>query len=68
MLIEMDKELLTSKLNRMATTCSTAIYESVMAVDDKKKGYPFAAGYSRAALKELLNDIQFLLEEVNNVG
>lgn len=68
MLIEMDKELLTSKLNRMATTCSTAIYENEMAVDDKKKGYPYAAGYSRAALKELLNDIQFLLKETNNVG
>ncbi len=52
----------------MATKCSIAIYESVMAVDDKKKGYPYAAGYSRAALKELLDDIQFLLEEVNNVG
>ena len=52
----------------MATTCATAIYESEMAVDDRNKGYPYAAGYSRAALKELLNDIQFLLKETNNVG
>jgi hypothetical protein len=66
--MEMDKELFTSKLNRMATTCATAIYASEMAIDDKKKGYAYAAGYSRAALKELLDDIQFLLKETNNVG
>ncbi len=61
-------EMMIEQLNRIARTCEQAIYASEMAIDDKKKGYPYAAGYSRAALKELLYDIQFLLKETNNVG
>jgi hypothetical protein len=53
-------ETVESKLNSIASTLSQAIYESEMAIGDNTKGYPYAAGYSRSALKLVLNEIEEL--------
>jgi len=48
------------KLNKIAKDLEQAIYESETAINDPEKGYPYAAGYSRSALKSVLDDIQTL--------
>lgn len=53
-------ETVESKLNQIVSTLEQAIYESEMAIGDNLKGYPYAAGYSRSALKEVLDDVQKL--------
>lgn len=50
------------KLNNMINTLNQAIYESETAVDDPDKGYPYAAGYARSALKMILDDVKNLQE------
>lgn len=63
-------ETLEFRLNNIARTLEQAIYESEMAVNDAEKGYPYATGYSRSAMKMVLNDIQDLrqyLKDDDNV-
>ena len=48
------------KLNKIVRDLTQAIYESEMAVDHPEKGYPYAAGYSRSALKMVLDDVEML--------
>ena len=48
------------KLNKIVKDLEQAIYESEMAVDHPEKGYPYAAGYSRSALKMVLDNVQLL--------
>ena len=48
------------KLNKIVRDLEQAIYESEMAVDDPEKGYPYAAGYARSALKMVLDDVEML--------
>lgn len=43
-----------------------AIYESETAINDPEKGYPYAAGYSRAAMKSVLDDVQLLKSYLEN--
>jgi hypothetical protein len=50
------------QLNKIASTCEQAIYESEAALCDNNKGYPYAAGYSRSALKNVLDDVNYLLK------
>jgi len=59
-------ETIIEQLNRIAKTCEQAIYESEMAIGDSNKGYPYASGYSRSALKNVLDDVQFILKNANN--
>lgn len=59
-------ETIIEQLNRIAKTCEQAIYESEMAIGDSNKGYPYASGYSRSALKNVLEDVQFILKNANN--
>ena len=54
------------QLNRIAQTCEQAIYENETAITDANKGYPYAAGYSRSALKSVLYDVHYLLKASNN--
>ena len=61
-------EIMIEQLNRIAQTCAMAIYESEMAVGDSERGYPYAAGYSKSALKNVLEDVNYLLRKYNNVG
>ena len=48
------------KLNKIVRDLEQAIYESEMAVNDPEKGYPYAAGYARSALKMVLDDVEML--------
>ena len=59
-------ETVIEQLNRIAKTCEQAIYESEMAIGDNNKGYPYASGYSRSALKNVLEEVQFILKNANN--
>jgi hypothetical protein len=59
-------EIMIKQLNRIARTCEQAIYETEMAIGDPERGYPYASGYSRSALKNVLEDVQFILKNVNN--
>ena len=54
------------QLNKIARTCAQALCEMETALDDANKGYPYAAGYSRSALKNVLDDVQFLLKNANS--
>ena len=62
----MMNETMIEQLKRIAQTCEQAIYETEMAVGDRNKGYAYASGYSRSALKGVLEDVQFILKNVNN--
>ena len=48
------------KLDQMIRTVEQAIYESEIAVNDPEKGYPYATGYARQALKMVLEDVNYL--------
>ena len=61
-------ETMMNKLNRIASTCEQAIYVAYTAPDDPEKGYPYATGYSREALKEVLEQVKSMLKENTNVG
>lgn len=50
------------QLNKIARTCAQAMFEMETALDDTNKGYPYAAGYSRSALKNVLDDVQHLIK------
>jgi hypothetical protein len=54
------------KLNRIMSDLEQAIYESETAINDPEKGYPYAAGYSRAAMKSVLDDVQLLKSYLEN--
>jgi hypothetical protein len=54
------------QLNKIKTTCAQAICEAECAIDDPNKGYPYAAGYSRSALKNVLDDVNYLLKNSNS--
>ena len=56
------------QLNRIAQTCDQAIYENETAINDANKGYPYAAGYSRSALKSVLDDCNHLIKSSNNAS
>jgi hypothetical protein len=58
----MDNVIFVSKLNTMATTLKQAIEVNQTSPDDPDKGYAYAAGYSRSAMQNVLDDIQFLLK------
>jgi len=60
-----DKIMIENKLNNIASVLKEAIYESEMAIGDNNKGYPYAAGYSRSALKMVLEDIKDLQSRIN---
>jgi hypothetical protein len=57
-------ETLEFRLSNIVRTLEQAIYESEMAVNDAEKGYPYAAGYSRSAMKMVLDDIQDLRQYI----
>jgi hypothetical protein len=48
------------KLNKIVKDLEKSIYESMIAVDDPEKGYPYAAGYARSALQMVLTDVKLL--------
>ncbi len=48
------------KLDQMIRTLEQAINESETALNDPEKGYAYAAGYSRSALKMVLEDVNYL--------
>lgn len=52
--------MIDEKLNKIVKDIEMAIYESEMAIGDSNKGYPYAAGYARSALKSVLDDVKFL--------
>lgn len=52
--------MIDEKLNRIVKNFEQAIHESETAVDDPEKGYPYAAGYARSALKMILDDVKHL--------
>jgi len=60
-----DKIMIESKLNNIASVLKQAIYESEMAIGDSNKGYPYASGYARSALKMVLEDIKDLQSRMN---
>lgn len=46
------------KLNNIMQIVEQAIFESEIAVSDSKKGYAYAAGYSRSALRNIMDEIE----------
>jgi fibronectin type 3 domain-containing protein len=50
------------QLKTIARICEQSIYECYDAEDDPNKGYPYAAGYSRSALKNILENVNYLLK------
>ena len=60
MIDTVNQMIIEEKLNNIVRTLEQAVYESETAINDPEKGYPYAAGYSRAALKDVLSDIQNL--------
>lgn len=60
MIDTVNQMIIEEKLNNIVRTLEQAVYESETAINDPEKGYPYAAGYSRAALKDVLVDIQTL--------
>jgi len=60
-----DKIMIENKLNNIASVLKEAIYESEMAIGDSNKGYPYASGYARSALKMVLDDIKDLQSRIN---
>jgi hypothetical protein len=54
------------ELNKIERTLSQAIYESETAIDDPDKGYAYACGYSRSALKTALDDVQRLRKAIQS--
>lgn len=59
-------EQMKEQLNNIVGTLEQAIYANETAIDDPEKGYPYAAGYSRSALKQVLTNINDLLKNANN--
>lgn len=56
-----DTEMMINEiLDRIIRTTNQAIYESETALDDPEKGYAYAAGYARQALKMVLDDVNYL--------
>ena len=55
-------ETVIEQLNNIVRICEQAIYETEMAVNDSEKGYPYASGYSRSALKLVLDNVNYLLK------
>ena len=55
-------ETVIEQLNNIVRICKQAIYETEMAVNDSEKGYPYASGYSRSALKLVLDNVNYLLK------
>jgi hypothetical protein len=53
-------------LNNIVEILNQAIYESETAIDHPEKGYPYACGYSRAAMKNVLDKVQFLKSYLEN--
>lgn len=60
MIDTVNQMIIEEKLNNIVRTLEQAVYESEIAIDDPEKGYAYAAGYSRSALKSVLDDIQTL--------
>lgn len=54
-------DIIKSKLDRILNTCNTAIIVNETSADDPDKGYPFASGYSRAALQSVVIDVESIL-------
>jgi hypothetical protein len=54
------------KLNKIVRDLEQSIYESEMAIDHPEKGYPYAAGYARSALKMVLDDVKLLKSHLEN--
>ena len=63
----MNKQMI-EQLNNIASVCEQAIYANETALNDPEKGYPYAAGYSRSALQDVLQKVKSMLKENNNVG
>ena len=59
----MNKEIIETKLNRIVDTLNQSIDESVLAINDPQKGYPYATGYSRATMKQVLSEVEEILKE-----
>lgn len=36
--------------------------------EDHEKSYPFATGYSKAAMQAAIQDLQYIVERMNNEG
>lgn len=66
MIDTVNQMIIEEKLNNIVRTLEQAVYESETAINDPEKGYPYAAGYSRAALKDVLNDVQTLKSYLEN--
>ena len=58
--------MITHELNQTLNTLNRAINENESALNDCEKGYPYAAGYSRSAMKSAINDIENLLRSLND--
>ena len=52
--------MIDEKLNNIIEVLERAICESETAIDDPEKGYPYACGYSREAMKGVLNDVHWV--------
>ena len=59
----MDKQIIESKLNRIVDTLNKSIDESLLAIGDPEKGYPYATGYSRSAMQQVLTEVEEILKE-----
>lgn len=53
----MNKDLIEMKLDAMIKTLEKAITVNLESSLDKEKGYPWATGYSRSAMMQIVNEI-----------
>ena len=55
-------DIIKSKLDRILDTCNGAILVNETSVNDPDKGYPYACGYSRSALQNVVADVEIILK------
>lgn len=62
----MSKEIVDLKIDAIIKTLETAIQVCYKAPDNPDQGYPYAAGYAKAAMQDSLTYVQHLKEYLDN--
>jgi hypothetical protein len=59
--MDISKELLAAVIENL----ENAVGVSIAAIKDEDKGYPFASGYSRAAMTSAIRDLKYIQEQLS---
>lgn len=52
-------------LQRVIDSLNSAVTVNYESIDDEERGYPYAAGYSRSAMKAAVEDLSRILQNYN---